>query len=43
MSFHLVSEDNLSFADKFKEFEEGIHHGDDQDVDTDEENVVSAK
>lgn len=41
--FDLIPEDKLAFADKFKEFEEEIHHGADQDVDTDEENVVSAK
>ena len=33
----------MPFAKKFKEFEEENHHGADQDVDTDEENVESAK
>ena len=41
--FHLIPEETLPFAEKFKEFEEEIHHGADQDVDTDEENVESAR
>ena len=41
--FHLIPEETLPFAKKFKEFEEDNHHGADQDVDTDEENVESAK
>lgn len=41
--FHLISEETLPFAKKFKEFEDDSHHGADQDVDTDEENVESAK
>ena len=41
--FHLLSEETLPFAEKFKEFEEEIHQGADQDVDTDDENVESVK
>lgn len=41
--FRLLPEETLPFARKFKEFEEEIHHGADQDVDTDDENVDSVK
>lgn len=41
--FNLFSEETLPFAEKFKEFEEEIHQGADQDVDTDDENVESVK
>ena len=41
--FNLLPEETLPFAEKFKEFEEEIHQGADQDVDTDEENVESVK
>ena len=41
--FNLLLEETFPFAEKFKEFEEEIHQGADQDVDTDEENVESVK
>ena len=37
--FDLIPEKTLPFAENFKEFEEEIHHGADQDVDSDEEDV----